>query len=221
MILPHWRNPIWNLSVFQLVGILVSASLTLSPPGRRPSKLFRVKLLSSLFPADVFLAPFPRPETFLSGQNFANQILSNLSLCDPFPSRTKKEKKLSGMLIIPLLKVHNFTFTPCIQRVQWILAIQVGLCAHLHPLNSSSFTTTCDPYPSHLTLHGPVRVIIALVTSGCLFFDLVCCCSLYDLNVFFSHDSRPKVFLLHPHFLTERYFKLCSGNSSWRQSLVI
>ena len=98
----------------------------------------------------------------------------------------QKEKKFSGMFIIPLLKVHNFTFTACIQRVQWILAIQVGLCArvYLHPLNSSSFTTTCDPYPSPLTLHGPVRVIIALVTSGCLFFDLVCCCSLYDLDVF-------------------------------------
>ena len=110
-----WRNPIWNLSAFQLLGILVSASLTLSP-ARRPSKLFRVKLLSSLFPTDVFLAPFPHQRHFFLVKTLPiitfDQILF---LCDPpLYHQGRKYVARPGILDMPWpFKVESGRMTHC------------------------------------------------------------------------------------------------------------
>ena len=94
-----------------------------------------------------------------------------------------------------LFQVDHFTFTADAD-----LHVKVVQLNREDPLNISA--------ASHLAPHGPVRVIVTLVTGPHLFF--LC-------------DSRPKVSLLCRHFLTERYFSLkvvqC-GNSRWRQSRV-
>ena len=106
------RNPIWNLSVLRL-GILVSASLTLSLP---PPKLFRVKLLSSLFPTDVFLAPFPHQRHFFLVKTLPiitfDQILF---LCDPpLYHQGRKYVARPGILDMPWpFKVESGRMTHC------------------------------------------------------------------------------------------------------------
>ena len=94
-------------------GILVSASLTLSLP---PPKLFRVKLLSSLFPTDVFLAPFPHQRHFFLVKTLPiitfDQILF---LCDP-PSYNQGRKYVArpGILDMPWpFKVESGQMTHC------------------------------------------------------------------------------------------------------------
>ena len=198
MILPRWRNPIWNLSVCL-------------PTGDSSFRIFN---------------PLPSLPLNYSGQNSWALYSPQMSFSPLSPYQ--RHFFLVKTLPIKYDQICRFVTTPLShkRKISWALP-KCSSSDCLFQVHHSTFTADADmqkdvaveslwrlhllvkPFCScsHLTLHGPSRVIIALVTGPCLFFDLPCPAS-YDLARFFCANSRPKVFMLRPHFLTERYFLL-------------